>query len=149
MPTKWTSKYPGASRRNDLALAVTVALGEFLYSAQMCSGVGSPASVQSNENCLNEHMPSFSSDWFSHNLPNWIKIFNDLKWDVAAPKIAIEIGSFEGRSTLWIAAKSLKNSASTLYCVDTFQAEIEGRSRDVAGLYDRFTSNVAASPGPR
>lgn len=91
-------------------------------------------------------MPHFTSDWFSHNLPNWIKIFKDLSWDAAAPKVAVEIGSFEGRSTLWIAANLLKNPESRLYCVDTFQAEIEGRKRDVAGLHERFLSNVAASP---
>ena len=91
-------------------------------------------------------MPSFTSDWFSHNIPSWQKLFSDLKWDSLLPKTVVEVGSFEGRSTIWILSNLLHHPSSRLYCVDTFQAEIEGRKQDVGGLFERFSANIRESP---
>jgi predicted O-methyltransferase YrrM len=61
--------------------------------------------------------------------------------------VAIEIGSFEGRSTLWILENLLRHPSSRLYCVDTFQAEIEARHQAVDAIFDTFSKNVQESEG--
>lgn len=83
-------------------------------------------------------MPTFTSDWFSNNIPAWQAFFGS--WDVAVPKVAIEIGSFEGRSALWLLENVLRHPQSKLYCVDVFA------DKDVVNSYwSRFKSNVVDS----
>jgi predicted O-methyltransferase YrrM len=91
-------------------------------------------------------MPKFSSDWFSHNVPSWKQISAEVRWDPTSPKTAVEIGSYEGRSTCWIVSNLLRHPDSKLYCVDMFEAPIERRQQDVSGLFERFASNVREPP---
>ncbi len=57
----------------------------------------------------------YSTDWFSHNIQNLAKIFQDLK-----PIRILEVGSFEGRSTSFFIEEALKYQPSVeIYCLDT------------------------------
>lgn len=63
----------------------------------------------------------FSSDWFSHNIVGLNAIFEYLK-----PKRILEIGSFEGRSTVFFAEKALAyQSEVEIVCVDTWEGSAE------------------------
>jgi len=60
-------------------------------------------------------MPNFTRDWFSHNIPSWEKhlsIFKD------KPVEALEIGTYEGRGSLWLLENILTNPKAHLTCVD-------------------------------
>ncbi|MHA7630851.1 class I SAM-dependent methyltransferase [Corallococcus sp. M7] len=75
----------------------------------------------------------FSSDWMSNCEAEWRETLAPL---MGAPGIrALEIGSFEGRSSLWLLENVLTHPTSRLTCVDLFQG-------DAAKLFDE---NLAAS----
>ena len=66
----------------------------------------------------------FSSDWFSHNIPSLTWLLDQLK-----PKRILEIGSFEGRSTVFFIEKALEHQENVeITCIDTWEggAEHEG-----------------------
>jgi predicted O-methyltransferase YrrM len=91
-------------------------------------------------------MPCFTEDWFSHHLPHWERLFfQELGWDPGAPRHVVEIGSFEGRSTLWFLEHLLLHPASRITCIDSFEGGAEHSAAQTAGLYDRFRANIAES----
>ena len=67
----------------------------------------------------------FSSDWFSPHTPLWkekLAIFSGM------PDIqGLEIGSFEGRSAIWLLENILTHPTSHLTCVDKFEMDSEFR----------------------
>jgi len=82
-------------------------------------------------------MPEFTSDWFSHNIPAWQSFFGSMGWSNAAPKTVVEIGSYEGRSSLWILENLLQHPDSVLHCVDVFA------NREAPDSYwHRFKANI-------
>lgn len=82
-------------------------------------------------------------DWFNAHIPYWQQyFFEQLKWDTSIPHTVIEIGSFEGLSSVWILNNLLDNKHSKLYCIDTFQGSIEMDKSLVDGLYERFKNNI-------
>jgi predicted O-methyltransferase YrrM len=67
----------------------------------------------------------FSQDWFSRSIPGFWK---HLLPFVGQPDLkALEIGSWEGRSTCWLLEHVLTHDASTLHCIDTFCDSAEHR----------------------
>ncbi len=65
-------------------------------------------------------MSEFTSDWTSQVRDSWpdhvlpyVDVESELHW--------LEIGSFEGRSALWIVENVLKHPSSNLTCVDVWQ----------------------------
>ena len=92
-------------------------------------------------------MPEFTTDWFSPNIPQWESLFTATGWDPDQPKTVLEIGSFEGRSTLWILERLLRHPDSRIHCIDTFEGGVEHDAGHTDGLYDRFRANLAAAPG--
>lgn len=85
----------------------------------------------------------FSSDWFSHHKEGWSRIFQAVGWDNSQEKIAIEIGSFEGRSTLWTLENLLKHDASRIYCLDTWEGGVEHEKENFSDVWDRFNHNIS------
>lgn len=80
-------------------------------------------------------MPEFSSDWFTNNIPKWNKFLKPL----AGEKLkALEIGSFEGRSALWLLENVLTHEGSTLTCVDHFLTRVNPKK----DAYKTFVSNM-------
>lgn len=79
----------------------------------------------------------FSENWFEHNIPHWEQWLGGFRGRPGAR--ALEIGSFEGRSTLWLCENILTADDSRIDCVDLFRAD------PVYGDYvQRFRANTAA-----
>lgn len=81
----------------------------------------------------------YTADWFSGNIPNWKKWTAPL---AGKPIRAVEIGSFEGRSTRWIVDSLLGDSESRIDCVDTWEGSPEHGEHSKNGLFDRFRENL-------
>ena len=81
--------------------------------------------------------PQFSENWFEHNIPHWERWLGDFR---GRPGLrALEIGSFEGRSTLWLCEHILTAEDSRIDCLDLFAAD------PVYGDYHaRVRANTAA-----
>lgn len=78
----------------------------------------------------------FSTDWFHHNIPYWEQWLASLRGESGLR--ALEVGSFEGRSTVWLCENILTAADSSIDCVDLFQAD------PVYGDYhSRFRANTA------
>ena len=59
-------------------------------------------------------------DWVRAHRTIWSALLSTHVMDTAEPIVAIEIGSFEGRSTIFFADCLLKHPQSQLYCIDTW-----------------------------
>lgn len=80
----------------------------------------------------------FTKDWFSKNIPF-------LKRNIPAKtKNILEIGSYEGRSTIWFHKNYLKKGG-TITCIDTFQGSIEHQGENNTALFERFNNNLKAA----
>lgn len=84
----------------------------------------------------------FTVDWFSVNIPRWQRLFDIHKWHDSKPKTVVEVGSFEGKSTVWCLENLLQHPDSKIYCLDTFEGSVEHDSEQKQGLYERFAENV-------
>ena len=74
-----------------------------------------------------------SQDWFTHNIPIWEPYINDLLSTLPvdrAPR-ALEVGSWEGRSAVYILTKICNTPDSLLVCIDHFDLlrTVAGRER--------------------
>jgi predicted O-methyltransferase YrrM len=91
-------------------------------------------------------MPRFTEDWVSGHFPQWEQLFFGLlRWDPAAPRRVVEIGCFEGRSTLWFLQNLLRHPESRITCIDTFAGGAEHSTAQTAGLFERFRANLEES----
>ena len=59
----------------------------------------------------------FSADWFSWNVDIWKSIFDQLG---LVPAKVLEIGCFEGRSTVWMIENLFGPGGGQLFCVDAW-----------------------------
>lgn len=91
-------------------------------------------------------MPEFSNNWFEQHIPQWTAIMQRRGWDGSQPLTGVEIGSFEGRSTLWTLENPLRHPESRMYCIDTFEGGIEHSEEQTTALWERFCRNIAGSP---
>ncbi|SUU00158.1 Uncharacterised protein [Actinobacillus lignieresii] len=81
----------------------------------------------------------YSTDWFSHNIQNLAKIFQDLK-----PIRILEVGSFEGSSTSFFIEEALKYQPSVeIFCLDTWQEGLEHAELNMMSVEERFNHNIA------
>ena len=84
----------------------------------------------------------FTSDWFEEVKAS----FEDFARSNSGRKLRVlEIGSYEGRSTVWMLDNLLGHPESRLTAVDTFAGGMEHRDNsdhDLGGLERRFLSNV-------
>jgi predicted O-methyltransferase YrrM len=83
-----------------------------------------------------ENQEKFSTDWFDHNIPHWEKWLDSMRGNPGLH--ALEIGSFEGRSTQWLCQHILTARDSSIDCLDFFRVD------PVYGDYhQRFLANTA------
>ncbi len=81
--------------------------------------------------------PQFSENWFDHNIPHWQRWLGGFRGRSGLR--ALEIGSFEGRSTLWLCEEILTADDARIDCLDLFAHD------PVYGDYHaRFRNNTAA-----
>jgi predicted O-methyltransferase YrrM len=84
----------------------------------------------------------FTVDWHSHNIPVWTQILDKYKGQPGVR--ALEIGSYEGRSTVWLLENVLTHDTARIDCIDTFEGSVEHERMglDLANLLNRFLSNT-------
>lgn len=76
-------------------------------------------------------------DWFSYHIPVWESLL---------PPItnALELGSFEGRSSVYIASKLIKGG--TLTCIDSWQGAKEHKNISMQKVEECFDYNTSGLP---
>lgn len=82
----------------------------------------------------------FTHDWFSHNIPVWEQLIQYLPGK-PGERYFLEIGSFEGRSMVWI-AENMMGEGDCLDCVDTWKGGEEHSAEDMALVESRFDYNL-------
>lgn len=82
----------------------------------------------------------FTQSWFSRNIPMWEKMLAPLK---NKPVKALEIGSFEGQSTVWLLENILTHPQASIICVDAFSSTEELKDVDWDKVKARFHLNIA------
>lgn len=80
-------------------------------------------------------MPKFTEDWFSKNIKNWNREFARLK---GKPLRFLEVGSFEGRSAIWLLENVLSHPKSEMYCIDNWSVT----DKNNKNAYSTFISNI-------
>lgn len=80
-------------------------------------------------------MPEFSTDW-SESIEHWPAMFAEHGLDDGKPYRFLEIGCFEGRTTLWLLENILTHPKASILVVDPFTAR--------SGQYDRFRANISS-----
>jgi predicted O-methyltransferase YrrM len=78
----------------------------------------------------------FTQDWFSVHKILWEKTIEVLK-----PRKVLEIGSFEGRATTFIAEQAGEHNPVEIYCIDTWQGGVEHAGIDFDAVQARFDRN--------
>ncbi|MEO7222559.1 MAG: class I SAM-dependent methyltransferase [Devosia sp.] len=86
-------------------------------------------------------MAEFTTDWFGRYTAYWTELFASRGWHAGKPRTIVEIGSYEGRSALWMLENLLQHPDSRLHCVDTFHDRENPDS-----YWRRFEANVLGSP---
>lgn len=86
-----------------------------------------------------EPSAGFSEDWFFRHVPVWHSLLGHLKDKECH---VLEVGVFEGRSTVWLLENILTHAASTLTYVDTFAGGAEHAAMDLTDLESRFLANT-------
>lgn len=73
----------------------------------------------------------FTQDWFSSNIKIWHPLLNP--WKTQSVQI-LEIGSYEGRSCVWLCENILLHPDSKIECIDIFNNE---------EVFNNFKHNVS------
>ena len=84
-------------------------------------------------------MPTMTN-YFQPNEGPWRQLMQYMAWDPQKPLTAVEVGSFEGSSAIWMMNNMLLSPESRLYCIDPW-AFTEGQE-----TYERFLANIAELP---
>jgi predicted O-methyltransferase YrrM len=79
----------------------------------------------------------FTKDWFQQAPQVWTQLIPMLP----DKKSFLEIGSFEGRSTVWI-VENMMNPGDWIDCVDTWQGGEEHVGEDMYAVEARFDHNI-------
>lgn len=90
------------------------------------------------------------ADWSTQHRPTWTKILQRV--DPTTELHFLEIGSFEGRSSVWFADNYLHHPSSTITCIDTWQGGEEVERMNLPFDFDvikqNFIHNVSVSKYP-
>ena len=83
----------------------------------------------------------FTKDWFHWAPDIWTHLIPMLPERTEEGRNFLEIGSFEGRSAVWI-AENMMQHGDTLTCIDTWEGGEEHSAEDMAAVYERFAHNM-------
>ena len=87
----------------------------------------------------------FSQDWFTSNIPNWLLTFEEYQFADKDQIEALEIGSFEGCSSAFIAQQL---ETVNLTCVDTWEGSDEHQGTEYADTIEqKFDNNMREFSG--
>jgi predicted O-methyltransferase YrrM len=84
----------------------------------------------------------YTTDWFKWAPQVWEHLIPHLP----ARKNFLEIGSFEGRSAVWITQHMMEDGGE-LVCIDTWEGGEEHTAEDMAGTEARFHNNIGLVMG--
>jgi hypothetical protein len=88
-----------------------------VFGLTLCFSVIPPA-FSADQAIQPDRKYTFTSDWFSYNIPNWTRILGDFK---GKPGLAyLEVGVYEGRSFFWVVDTILTHPSSKAVAIDTF-----------------------------
>jgi hypothetical protein len=89
----------------------------------------------------------FTHDWFSGNIPIWKRHLRHLQGQPGVRML--EIGVFEGRSTVWLLQNLLTGPEARLDCIDTFAGGSEHHAQgiDMGSVERRFDTNIRRAGG--
>ena len=83
----------------------------------------------------------FTKDWFGWAPPVWEQLIPMLPERTEEGRSFLEIGSFEGRSMVWI-AENMMQDGDVLDCIDTWEGGEEHSAEDMAAVEARFDYNL-------
>jgi predicted O-methyltransferase YrrM len=83
----------------------------------------------------------FTKDWFNWAPEVWQQLIPYLPGDAGSREF-LEIGSFEGRSAVWI-VENMMADGDILGCVDTWEGGEEHGEEDMGSVEERFDHNIA------
>ena len=88
-------------------------------------------------------MPEFSHDWFSPNIAFLTRVLAPIAHREFIR--ALEIGCYEGQSTVWFMENVLDGHGSELWCIDHFEGtpDTDAAGVDMSGVQDRFRRNTS------
>lgn len=84
--------------------------------------------------------PVFTKDFVGEQWRDWDRLLAPFK---GQPCRGLEVGSFEGRSSIWFHDNLCGHEDASLHCVDTWQAGDDLPEAKGNELFDRFKANVA------
>jgi predicted O-methyltransferase YrrM len=90
----------------------------------------------------------FTEHWATYCEQLWPQIFPAWLASRRRPRTFMEIGSYEGRSAVWL-IENLMEENDMLYCVDTWEGSEEHVGVDMASVKERFYHNVAIAVNKR
>ena len=84
----------------------------------------------------------FSNSWFDNNRAIWSQIFQQLQ-----PAKVLEVGSYEGKSTIFIIENLANTNGLEIHCVDSWEGGIEHKEggfgeADMSKVEARFVYNT-------
>lgn len=82
----------------------------------------------------------FTKDWFNWAPAVWEQLTPMLS-GVAGKRNFLEIGSFEGRSSVWI-AENMMQDGDHLRCIDTWEGGEEHDEENMSEVEERFRANL-------
>lgn len=83
----------------------------------------------------------YTKDWFNWAPEVWNQLIPMLSGE-ACNREFLEIGSFEGRSAVWI-VENMMQDGDILGCIDTWEGGEEHSAEDMAAVEARFDHNIA------
>ena len=85
----------------------------------------------------------FTQDWFHWAPEVWTQLIPLLpERNPETGRAFLEVGSFEGRSTVWI-TENMMEEGDYLTCIDTWEGGEEHGDEDMGTVEERFDNNVA------
>ena len=82
----------------------------------------------------------FTKDWFNWAPEVWKQLIPHLPGEAGGRRF-LEIGSFEGRSTVWI-MENMMVDGDYMLCIDTWEGGEEHGAEDMDAVFNRFRANV-------
>lgn len=95
-----------------------------------------------SESLVTSSKYSWTQNWFSVHMPVWDTVLKDFK---GKPIKAIEIGSFEGMSTVWLCDNILTHKDAHIDCVDPYLPYLDNvptLKLDMSEAKKRFLKNT-------
>jgi predicted O-methyltransferase YrrM len=86
----------------------------------------------------------FTKDWFNWAPEVWNQLIPMLPERTDDGRNFLEIGSFEGRSTIWTIANMMSHG-DWIDCVDTWEGGEEHSEEDMGSVEERFDRNIDAA----